>query len=464
MDPMENSIENPGEKTDDAPFQPLMNLQQRILESQSGKSRQRGQARARGTGIALVGLILVLATAILHWKRISSNSADLALTASEAVRGDAATVVTRDVLARTLGEAALVDRFPTEIEIPGIPGESVVQYSFDPGLQQEMEKLMRSYRPDYGAFVAMDAETGQILSIVSYAADPSVHENFALRATFPSASVFKVVTAAAAIENDNLSGDSIINFNGANHTLYRGNILRSGRTRWTRHVSLKEAFAKSINTVFGRIGAYKVGPEKLSEYAGRFGFNHPIPADFPVQPGRAPIPSDPWGLAETASGFTRDNTMSPIQGALIAASVVNEGRMMEPFFVQSVFSRNGTELYRAQPTLMATTVDPATAAEIRRLMHETVARGTSHKSFRGFFRGKFRDLDVGGKTGSLTGMNPRGKYDWFVGFAEGRARKIAFAALTIHEKLWRVKSSYLVRRGIESFFRDQSEIEARNDR
>lgn len=460
---MEDSIKNPGEKIGTTPFQPLMKLQQRLLGAQPGRAQAAGSARARGVGMVLTGLVLVLATGIIHWKRIASQPADLALTATQTVRAERETV-TRDVLAKTVGEAAWLDQFPTEIEIPGIPGKSVIQYSFDPRLQQDMQKLMRSYRPDYGAFVAMDAETGQILAIVSYTGDPAMRDNLALRATFPSASVFKVVTAAAAIENDKLSGDSIINFNGANHTLYRGNILQNAHNRWTRHVSLKEAFAKSINTVFGRIGAYDVGPEKLSEYAGRFGFNHSIPADLPVQPGRAPIPSDPWGLAETASGFTRDNTMSPIQGALIAASVVNEGRMMEPFLVQSVYSQNGTELYKAQPTLVATTVDPATAAEIRRLMHETVAHGTSHKSFRGFSRGKFRDLEVGGKTGSLTGMDPPGKYDWFVGFAEGRARRIAFAALTIHQRLWRVKSSYLVRRGIESFFGRQSQIEARNDR
>jgi cell division protein FtsI/penicillin-binding protein 2 len=99
-------------------------------------------------------------------------------------------------------------------------------------------------------------------------------------------------------------------------------------------------------------------------------------------------------------------------------------------------------------------MDPATASEIRSLMKETVLHGTSRGSFRGFFRKDFMDFDVGGKTGSLTGFDPKGKYDWFVGYAHSSGRKIAVAALTIHEKQWRVKSSYLARRAIESYFKE----------
>src|SRR5207248_151038 len=139
-----------------------------------------------------------------------------ALTATQAIQSGPGRL-TKDRLARSLADSASVYRFPTEIEIPGVPGKSVVQYSFDPRLQDDMEKLFRAYRPDYGAFVAIDAETGQLLSIISYSQDPRVHDNLALRATYPSASVFKVVTAAAAIELDKYSADTVVDFNGANH-------------------------------------------------------------------------------------------------------------------------------------------------------------------------------------------------------------------------------------------------------
>jgi cell division protein FtsI/penicillin-binding protein 2 len=363
--------------------------------------------------------------------------------------------LTRDELASALADPTSFYRFPSRIDVPadGTTTPAVVSYAFDPSLQKEMQKLFTSYTPDYGAFVAIDPATGRVLSMVSYSKGERVHSNLALRATFPSASVFKLVTAAAAIEERNLSPNSLIGYNGRNHTLYKGNILREKYTRWTRFVTLKEAFARSINTVFGKLGAFTVGPAELRDYADRFGFNRKIESDMPIQEGRAPIPDDAWGAAEAASGYTRDNTMSPLQGALIAAAVVNDGQMMEPYLVESARAPDGSLLYLAEPRLSRTAVDARTAAEIRSLGRETVTQGTSRRSFRGFFRGPLAALDVGGKTGSLSGNDPKGKYDWFVGWARSGTRKIAVGVLTIHEKLWRVKSSYLARRAFEQYFK-----------
>ena len=60
---------------------------------------------------------------------------------------------------------------------------------------------------------------------------------------------------------------------------------------------------------------------------GRSGFNRKIDSDMPIQEGRADFTADPWSLAEAASGYTRDNTMSPMQGALIGAAIANDGKM-----------------------------------------------------------------------------------------------------------------------------------------
>jgi peptidoglycan glycosyltransferase len=372
--------------------------------------------------------------------------------------GKAKNVVTKENLAQALGDTNSFFKFPSEMDVPMGDKDSkeklhaVVQYTFDPKLQESMEALMKSYSPDYGALVAMDAVTGRVLAMVSYSSDPKMKDNLALRATFPSASVFKVVTAAAAIQERKYSPETVIQFSGANHTLYRSNILKTTYNRWSRHTSLKDAFAKSINTVFGRIGAYTVGSEKLKAYANRFGFNRKIAGDMNVHQGNAPINDDAWGLAQTASGYTRENTMSPMQGALMAAAIANDGIMMEPYVVQSVYTPEGVPVYSAEPRVSNIAVDASTAAEIRSLMNETVSRGTSRKSFHGFFKGENKTLDVGGKTGSLTGMDPPGKYDWFVGFADGGPHRIAVAALTVNQARWKVKSSYLARRAFETYF------------
>lgn len=354
---------------------------------------------------------------------------------------------------QSLGKGKLRN-LPSELDLEkdGEKERSIIQYSFDSKLQETMEKLFTTYGPDYGAFVALDARTGRVLSMVSYSRNGDINENLALRATFPSASIFKVVTAAAAIGEKNYSANTIIPFNGRNHTLYRSNILQTNVTRWTRYMTLQEAFAKSVNTVFGKIGAYTVSPAELREYAARFGFNRKIPSDLPVQQGRATISDDAWGLAEVASGYTRETTMSPMHGALIAAAVVNDGIIMEPYVVESAHDKDGTPVYQAEPRVMNLAIGPGTASEMRSLMRATVQQGTSRKAFRGFFRGGFTRLDVGGKTGSLTGTDPQGKYDWFVGFADDGDRKIAIASLTVHQKLWRVKSSYLARRAVETYF------------
>lgn len=403
------------------------------------------------SGALKIGALLVV-SGFVYWV-LSLGAGKVGLPAGNGKKGS---VITKDRLAEAIGPFARSQEFPGEIDFDLGHRENArlkVQYTLDSQLQQTMEGLFKSYGPDYGAFVALDAETGQVLSMISYSREEGLADNLALRATFPSASVFKVVTATAAIDSKKFNPDTVIPFNGRNHTLYRGQILKSNITRWTRFMTLKDAFAQSVNTVFGKIGAFTVGPIGLRTYADRFGFNRKIAADLPVQEGRAPIPDDTWGLAEAASGYTIENTMSPLQGALIAAAVANNGVMMEPFVVKSLLQGDGSEVYAGEPRVASVTMDRSTANQLKTLMRETVVRGTSRGSFRGFFKSHFAFLDVGGKTGSLTGYDPKGKYDWFVGYAGSSHHKIAFAALTIHEKQWRVKSSYLARRAIETFYK-----------
>lgn len=89
-------------------------------------------------------------------------------------------------------------------------------------------------------------------------------------------------------------------------------------------------------------------------------------------------------------------------------------------------------------------------------MHDTVRLGTSRKSFAGLTRrAKQVGIELGGKTGSLTGSDPPGKYDWFVGYAKGPSKSIAFAVLTIHKTHWTVKSSYLARRAVFEYFGEE---------
>jgi peptidoglycan glycosyltransferase len=344
---------------------------------------------------------------------------------------------------------------PTTITVPWDKKQEtfktyLVDYTIDLEAQEIATKLLKANRSDYGALVAIDAKTGKILTLVSHYGPDATHTqygNLALKALFPSASVFKVITAAAAIETQSLTPDSVIPFNGASHTLYKKNVKKTDYNRWTRYMTLKEAFGKSVNTVFGKLGALYIGPKSLQEYAEKFQFNREIASDFDFESGQTSIDqNDTYQNAEIASGFTSESTLSPLHGALIAATIVNDGLMMEPFLISEIRDQESAEIVfqgNAKPLEQSLTLSSAT--DLQSLMKETVQKGTSRKSFQKVFNRRLPEkIEFGGKTGTLDNRNePRGRADWFVGYADTGEEKIAIAVLTLHEKYWRVKSSYL---------------------
>lgn len=339
-----------------------------------------------------------------------------------------------------------------EVSLEGFKEPVVLDYAFDPSLQATSEELLSKFKPDLGAMVVMDASTGRILAMVGQDRVFDTAGNPALEQVFPSASVFKVVTATAAIEKQKMNSDSAVEYAGRNHTLYKYQVLKEKVTGWKTRSTLKEAFAKSINTVFGRMGVFALGKEPLKNFSNRFAYNESIPSEFPVALSKSADPANEYELAEMASGFTQHNVMSAVHGAMIAAAVANDGVMMEPYFLNAAYLKSGKPIYHSEPSIFKTVMTPETAQEVQQLMRETVAAGTSRKSFRGFFKGKFSELEVGGKTGHLTDKALGGRIDWFVGFAQAHGRKLAVSVITIHQKYWTVKSSYLARRAFETAF------------
>jgi len=358
----------------------------------------------------------------------------------------------RAKIASSLGVYFKQNRYPTEVD--GVR----VEYSFDSNLQQRADSLLSHYKPDYAAIVVMNAVTGEILALSSYEKDNNKGVNWALHGGFPAASVFKVVTAGAALDKYGLNEETVIFFNGGSHTLYRKNVMSNQVNRWTRVTTLKEAFARSFNTPFGRLTFDLMKPEDIEAYALKFGFNKQIQSDLPFDMGFTAVPDEKnFSLAEIASGFNRVTRMSPIQGAMIAASVVSEGVMPVPSVVKTLRDKSGNLIYASRPVTAATVLTQEGAEKLSRLMAATVERGTSKKIFKSLIPWlRVSEIEVGGKTGSLTGDNPKGKVDWFVGYGKNpEGDRIAIAAITVNKKQWTVKSSYLARQMIEVHFKDQ---------
>lgn len=376
--------------------------------------------------------------------------------ASKTEKDVAAKSATRSEIAAGLGASIQKNQFPvqTELMLGGKKHQAQIEYTIDPILQKEAQRLLTSYKPDYAAIVLMDAKTGQILAMTSYQKDNPQADSWALQATFPAASVFKVITATAAVDKKGIDADHRINYNGGAYTLYRKNVLSDKVNRWTHSVTLRDAFARSLNTAFGRLSIENLDPIDLQMYAERFMFNQPIPTDFPVQMGIAYVPPDKgFAMAEVASGYNKTNKMSPVQGAMIAASVANDGQMVVPYLVEKITDKDGEVLYESTSLAKGRVMGKDSAEEVREMMERTVTSGTSRKTFRQITRDrKFREIEMGGKTGHLTGENPRGRVDWFVGYAMDDSDRIAVAAVNVSKKYWTVKSGHLGQSMFRKFF------------
>jgi len=229
--------------------------------------------------------------------------------------------VDRAVVANTLAPYTQQNEFPENITINAgqRSHEARLIYTLDSKLNTFLDEIYARYKPDYAAFVALDASSGAVLAIKSFIKDDKSWGNLALLNSYPAASVFKVVTAAASLDQDILTPSSVLRFNGKKTSLYKNQVLKHKDNKWTRRPTLKAAFAESINPVFARIGVFMLGARQLENYARRFRFNTDVATDFDFETGLTEIVDDEWRIAETASGYTRTNTLSPMHGAMHGA-------------------------------------------------------------------------------------------------------------------------------------------------
>jgi peptidoglycan glycosyltransferase len=330
-----------------------------------------------------------------------------------------------------------------------------IQYTFDPVIQHQANDLLKQYKPDYASIVAIDAKTGRVLALASYLKEDTP-ENLAIRATFPAASIFKIIPASVAVDKYKLESSFLIPFNGASHTLYKKNVMSDTINKWTRSISLKQAFAQSVNTFFARLAFKKMMPDDLREYAEKFQFNKNIVTDFPIDMSTAIIPEEKnYEFAEAASGFNKRNKLSPVQGAMMAAAIADGGIMRTPYIVDSLTNEKGEVVYQGESSEISRPLTPEGSERLRELMQATLVEGTGRKSFRPIVRSnQYTAVEVGGKTGSLMGDEPKGKVDWFVGYAIRGDQKIAIAAITVNKKFWTVKSAFLAQSIIKKHFKD----------
>ncbi|SEM14548.1 peptidoglycan D,D-transpeptidase FtsI family protein [Rhodococcus maanshanensis] len=300
-----------------------------------------------------------------------------------------------------------------------------------------------------GSVVAIKPSTGEVLAMVSTPSyDPNLlasHDgavstqawealnededkpllNRAISQSYPPGSTFKVVVTAAALSNganpeEQLTAAPNITLPGTNTTLenYNGSTCGSGPT-----ASLREAFARSCNTAFVELGI-RTGADALKEKAAGFGIQPDSPGiPMPVADGTVGSIPDDAALGQSSIG-QRDVALTPLENAVIAATVANGGVRMQPHVVAQLQSPDLSNLATTHPESLGQAVSPQVAATLTDLMI-----GSENNTGGG---NKIPGVQIASKTGTAEhGTDPRNTppHAWYIGFAPAANPEIAIAVL-----------------------------------
>nr|AGZ94219.1 cell division protein ftsi [Streptomyces sp. MMG1121] len=289
-----------------------------------------------------------------------------------------------------------------------------------------------------GAVVALEPSTGKILALASYPsydpssfagnslgsdttnwnklqkkndpADPTL--NRALRETYPPGSTFKVVTAAAALENG-LYKSADENTNSPLPWIMPGTTtpLKNEGNIPCKDATLRTALQYSCNSVFGKIGA-DLGNAKMLAEAKKFGFDS---EQFTPVRSNASVFSDKMNQSQTAlSSIGQFNTAAtPLQMAMIASAVANDGKLMKPYMVDKLQSSNLDTVTQTEPQELSRPLSSQNAQILQDMMQTVVEKGTGTNA-------KISGVKVGGKTGTAQHgvANSANPYAWFISFAK----------------------------------------------
>ncbi|MDR7435053.1 MAG: penicillin-binding protein 2 [Armatimonadota bacterium] len=350
---------------------------------------------------------------------------------------------------------------------PPTPGNSLV-LSLDVNLQRAAEEALGDRK---GAIVAMDPKSGEILALVSHPAfDPNLFAvgisaqewkrimtdpglpllNRAVDMTYEPGSVFKIVTALAAVDAGVATERTTINCPG---------FLRLGKwvfKDWKAHgrVNFIEGVAQSCNVMFWILGR-QVGPERLAEYARRLGMGRPTGIDLPSE-AKGLIPDPAWKEQEKGELWYPGETLnmaigqgyvqvSPLQVARAISAIANGGFLPRPHLLRSVLAPDGSVLERVpHGPFESVPVRPRSLQVLREGMIAVVTRGTGRSA-------AVSGLSIAGKTGSAE--NPLGEpHAWFGGFAPAEDPQLVVVVLVEFGRRGGVAAAPIARQIFAAYF------------
>ncbi len=313
--------------------------------------------------------------------------------------------------------------FSTEEVEPSIPGRSLV-LTIDRGIQyiveQELAAAVESSGALGGTVVVMEPHTGEILAMAAWPPfnpnrfqeySPEVWRNPAIAEAYEPGSTFKIVAAAAALEEGLARTDEYIDCE-------RGQIRVRGHLFHDHKPFGLLSFSEVIENSSG-VGAIKLGlrlgEERLYNYIRRFGFGQKTGIDLPGEhAGLLREPASWSGISIGAISFGQEIGVTPLQIARALCTIANGGFLIKPHVVRSIRTHHGREVYQAE--YERTRVISATTAEaMARVLASAVERGTGKAA-------RLSGYGAAGKTGTaqkvIRGVYSRSKFvASFAGFA-----------------------------------------------
>jgi penicillin-binding protein A len=297
-----------------------------------------------------------------------------------------------------------------------------------------------------GAVVALEPRTGAVTVMASTPGyDPNAltsvkafealtHDNarqpLVNRATqfgYAPGSTFKVVTATAAIDSGDFTPESTVE--GKNDVRISGVPLQNDNNASYGAITLKEALAHSVNTVWAQV-AVRVGKATLARYMARFGFDKKPRLDYPADQMSSSGPYEEGRLVSPASGKVDVGRMgigqdklavTPLQMAEVASTVANGGTLMVPHMTRKIVDREGRTVSTVEPQVQSHVMKRSTADAVRTMMEAVVNEGTGTTA-------QIPGVQVAGKTGTAeTQIGTAINNVWFIAFAPAANPKVAIA-------------------------------------
>src|SRR5881409_310942 len=290
-----------------------------------------------------------------------------------------------------------------------------VHLTVDLGLQsiveEEIEAAMKEYSPQKATIILMRPQTGEILAIANRPnfdlnlrseAKPEQMKNRAIIDMMEPGSTFKIVAAAAALNEHKLRPDSTIfcenglwNFGGA--------ALHDHRA--FSYLSVRDVLIKSSNIGAAKL-AVNVGEQKFYEYIRRFGFGERTGVELPGEINGLIRPPQSWSkISITRIPMGHEIGVTPLQMTVAMAAIANGGKLIMPRIVKSVTEADGKIISSVSPVVLRQVISPETAREIGDALRGVVSdAGTAAAA-------AVPGFTIAGKTGTAQKVNPRGGYE-----------------------------------------------------